>query len=655
MAYLYGSLNLCLGVDLDPNYTYTMDFNSKEEQDAYFNGLVDRTLELSEFTFLRQEEAIKIEKNISELEGYNYLFFFNSNVGIKTIQTRRVYNFITRKEYINENTTKLYIKTDVFQTYMFDFSLNECFIDREHQDRWEIINNTDSSLSLYKITNAVPENIDVGDRYLTTTIKEINQTTTCAGLYWVIVYASGDTSGDVVSTSNAWDSTTPSTWKYINNTLSIGSMSAGGYTYLFPVSINSSDKNNFYTYDATGTLRQLYSESTLNKFKNSASVYSIKITPYSPVKYTITKDSSGRYILDFNNGYSSTTASTYSSKIPIVECSNSNFGGVNLSNWGGFVVALGSLSYDDLWQEIGDALSVNSSNTISKSSDILSIVAKWGNGLEAKLRNYPYHADIITNNIDNPFIFKSEYCDSGTSYYFQYVQNLGYESKTRISISNYLDKSSGKTSKSESVFSSNVNELPIYNDAYASYLNSSKASATSGIALNVGSSVIASTIGLATGGLGATAGLLSGLNIGTNIANQMIKQSDLKTTADTIRNAGNSAQFAIVDKDIKYYQIHKVIPEDMRERVYRYFHHFGYKANEFKVPNLRSRYYFNYIKTIGCNLDTNIDSEYRKQIEDIFNNGVTIWHYRDGETFKGVNNYNYENIEETLYEAWKGE
>ena len=76
--------------------------------------------------------------------------------------------------------------------------------------------------------------------------------------------------------------------------------------------------------------------------------------------------------------------------------------------------------------------------------------------------------------------------------------------------------------------------------------------------------------------------------------------------------------------------------------------HYGYKCNNFKKPNTRSRYYFNYIKTIDANIKSNINRDYITELENLFNNGVTIWHYRDATTFKGMRNYDYENVEMAL-------
>ena len=128
----------------------------------------------------------------------------------------------------------------------------------------------------------------------------------------------------------------------------------------------------------------------------------------------------------------------------------------------------------------------------------------------------------------------------------------------------------------------------------------------------------------------------------------MIKMQDLKNTPDSIRQTGNNAEFDIVDKNIGVNIYYISIKEEYLTRLYNYLYHYGYKCNNFKVPNTRSRYYFNYIKTIGATLSTNIDSEWAEEIKQVYDNGVTIWHYRDANTFKGINNYDYENVQVNL-------
>lgn len=41
------------------------------------------------------------------------------------------YAFITKMEYDNDFNTKIYISTDVFQTWQFDLDFKESFVERE--------------------------------------------------------------------------------------------------------------------------------------------------------------------------------------------------------------------------------------------------------------------------------------------------------------------------------------------------------------------------------------------------------------------------------------------------------------------------------------------------------------------------------------------
>ena len=57
----------------------------------------------------------------------------------------------------------------------------------------------------------------------------------------------------------------------------------------------------------------------------------------------------------------------------------------------------------------------------------------------------------------------------------------------------------------------------------------------------------------------------------------------------------------------------------------------GYASNEVKVPNLKNRRNWNYIKTIGANILGDIPQGDLQVIKSIFDNGVTLSH--NPETF----------------------
>lgn len=56
-----------------------------------------------------------------------------------------------------------------------------------------------------------------------------------------------------------------------------------------------------------------------------------------------------------------------------------------------------------------------------------------------------------------------------------------------------------------------------------------------------------------------------------------------------------------------------------------FFDRFGYNVNTIKVPERNSRPYWNFVKTREAHIDGNIPFIYRRQIEDLLNNGVTFW------------------------------
>lgn len=60
-----------------------------------------------------------------------------------------------------------------------------------------------------------------------------------------------------------------------------------------------------------------------------------------------------------------------------------------------------------------------------------------------------------------------------------------------------------------------------------------------------------------------------------------------------------------------------------------YFEMFGYKVNKLEQININTRTYWNYIKTIDCNIEGNIPNDDLLLIRKMFDNGVTLWHTND--------------------------
>lgn len=133
---------LCSGVPLNNKYDHTLYFSSDSEQLNYFTGKVVKTL--NDYSYVRKTWKLKVAATMEEARKWSYLFFKNGT-------GKRYFYFIVQVEYINDNAVELTLEIDVMQTYMFDWKLRRCYVEREHSvtDVWA--------------ANTIDEGLDVGD------------------------------------------------------------------------------------------------------------------------------------------------------------------------------------------------------------------------------------------------------------------------------------------------------------------------------------------------------------------------------------------------------------------------------------------------------------------------------------------------------------
>lgn len=114
-----------LNCPLTEDQNHQLTFNSVKAQQDYFVGLGG--VEAENCTYQRQDQAIRYPAGIDSIRNYNYIRYQNENYSSKWF-----YAFITKMEYVNDNVTLIYLKTDVYQTWMFDFVIHESYVEREH-------------------------------------------------------------------------------------------------------------------------------------------------------------------------------------------------------------------------------------------------------------------------------------------------------------------------------------------------------------------------------------------------------------------------------------------------------------------------------------------------------------------------------------------
>lgn len=112
-------------VPLDNRYEHSLYFENRTEQEQYFTRKIVKYF--FGYTYLRKNWSIKVEASMSEAHRWTYLFFENTQH-----ENKNYFYFINKVNYVNENTVELDLELDVIQTYLFDWDMKECFVEREH-------------------------------------------------------------------------------------------------------------------------------------------------------------------------------------------------------------------------------------------------------------------------------------------------------------------------------------------------------------------------------------------------------------------------------------------------------------------------------------------------------------------------------------------
>lgn len=131
-----------------------------------------------------------------------------------------------------------------------------------------------------------------------------------------------------------------------------------------------------------------------------------------------------------------------------------------------------------------------------------------------------------------------------------------------------------------------------------------------------------------------------------SIASQMAKEKQIRNQPQALIQAGtfNSALFiGGLTRSI----VRLRCDDNAYEEYKRIFCQYGYAIGQVIMPNYKSRKYFNYIKTNGAVITGNLNQEILARLQTIFDKGVTVWHM-DYTTYNTLYDYSKENIERSL-------
>lgn len=603
--------------DIHIDRTHTIDFENETKQTEFF--ISKQLYFLTNCNFIRKENSIPVEIPYDELMNVNYLMYRNDG-------DKWYYCFITRKEYVSNDITKLFIETDVLQTYMFDYELMECYVERMHHDR-AFINPGDPIQQTQRTYHHVKENLELGEKMELASeqlIKSVKPTVNMFEQPTLVVSREElfDGGGNHFCNFRLNGRGTPYyVYFAFKNTSSSGVIGNAKFKintkydgiqqrYENPVIVRLTSALDSGQYSLQGDMGNL---APINDQKIVA-VIPIQRPMFTPILRTESIDGEQIYYYDLTHE-------------PIVAL-QSNFTDENIK----------IINIHETKPEILGKISYNIPQfnvpSFRKTSHIQNNESKL---FTEEFTKYQLLSDY--SNIQE--LYPTKYSD-------MYEHNILYDVIPSINNKEFLRVD--EYNEPNSVFiDSQDKSIPLATDYYQNYIQNNKASRVAGMAIPIASTAIGIGATFIPGGQIAGASMIaSGVaSVGGNIAGQLAKESDLKNRPDTIRKTEGDILLALKMNNFTYrFQILKPL-SDYLKQAYDFLRVYGYKTKRFVKPNLKTRYFYNYIKTVGATITGNLDKEIIEELVQIYDKGLTFWHYRDEGNFV-FKNYQYENIEMNL-------
>lgn len=139
-------------------------------------------------------------------------------------------------------------------------------------------------------------------------------------------------------------------------------------------------------------------------------------------------------------------------------------------------------------------------------------------------------------------------------------------------------------------------------------------------AVSWGMSTLKTMTGSESGGTYSTGRLAS------DVAGIMQQVKEAKMTPPQAEGNVGSGDVGFATGESKFTFRKMSIRAEYARIIDSYWNAFGYRVNAFKVPNRTGRQNWNFVKTVGCNIEGDIPQSDMQEIKGIFNSGVTLWH-----------------------------
>lgn len=641
---------------LNSRYDRTMDFESKDEQTAWFDAQPHTSFKANYNKI--QNTLMLNDCSIAQGMKFNYarVTLTQESYSAKIIY----YGFVSNPTVVDDEVTAFAFDIDPIQTFMCDWTLGNCYVEQEHVDRW----GTSVAPKCFFSAQMSPQYVHV-ENYKTVNPCFVDDDNHITMSYIVIGYSipSGSSLDDMIAGPSGITNVDDAPAQ--NSVIVIPVITTEGYeTRRCSLKWQNDKGQVYYTCPSLDDMiNGLYNGLTPSYITFMA------ISPIAPVDNFFY--SNGNFVADHVG-------------VP-----------VRVANYNGneyyamlFLVSEGvdELSYDKAngsefgikWTDFQKTASYSLSTTISAPESATDI---YDGTTEPLLYLPPIRDYYIANafgsikvELGPIFLLRHRNAKSGTIS----VRFGMYASPDGVVMACYpKDGISDQTdwdyvedvadaSNQSAVTTVELSLLPIISSAWVNYAQTQQNEVHKLKLLNIGSAAVSTAVGMATGG-GAAA--FAGKSVGAGVTSAAgqgsagligavsdyialgYQEDMIKKTANTTSSAGGDAQL-LANKHSATMFYNTKCDAYTYERVKDSAYKFGYTVLSNEVPDIRSRYWFNYIKCAQAFIKGAIAEPYRSQIQEIFEAGIFVFHCHGTDTpvdFPTDSDGNlYENIETSL-------
>lgn len=589
------SIDLLSGVPWQSDYKHVRYFSSKSEQDNYFDSRTKiKSFPSAKVVRTGNQFSMLLTLTPAQANKVSYLRFTNGNLDNKTY-----YCFVKSIVYEADNRCRLFVEIDFYQTFLFDVSFKNSYVERQH-----------GNITL------IEDNLALGQELVTYNISE---TFPYKDYIFIVIVANENLNG---STGGGW------------NVTSYAGAPSALYHYVVPIRIanNANDSSMVYT-DTGATIYNWF-----ELFSTMQDTWANKI-----VSAYITKYCGLNFIVDGNN-------ITYPDKNKVKFFATSNNpakamrGMFHIENVKEYDTMTFSLSKAGLPGDFNPKLSQYPYNKV-----VISTV----NGQQLELKPQFIDGDSInirmygSLGISNKVAFSVEnYALNGVSPSDQKLNCILIDDTPQllpIIVEQYAAfvqghanslMASRRASANDWQTSLKVAERTADTNVSTTGINglgNTAGGLLSGnpfSALNNATQAMTST---ASSMLQGATQMLNAGDIGKNnfenlVNNQQAMISDLLAVPPNTKSMGGNSFFEFGNFAYPLRATWKTVNSDDGARITNYFNTFGYKVNKYTSINFNSRSTYNYVKTIDCVVTGDLNQSILDVFKRIFNNGVFLHH-----------------------------